>query len=700
MLKVVTVPRRDFLKYGALVGTGLLLGLGQSAADQTQAFTPSAFLSISEDGLVTVTVAKAEMGQGVRTALPMLIAEELDADWSKIRVEQALAGKQYGDMGTGGSSSIKTNYEPLRRVGATARYLLLSAAAQAWQVPISECKAKQGQVLHPSTGRSRSYGSLARAAATIPMPKTITLKDSKDFTVIGTSKKRVDGSQIVQGQATYGIDVRLPGMLFASLVRCPIFGGKVAKFDGTRAEQIAGVKRVLQIPQGIAVVATSTWAALKGREQLKITWDTNGIKPTDSKTIRANLAQLAAKPGAVAHKAGDVKAAFSSASRTLEAVYEVPFLAHATMEPLNCVAVVTQDRCEIWTGTQVAQDVQKDAAALLGFPPQAVKVHVTLMGGGFGRRLETDYVLEAVQIAKALKAPVQLLWTREDDIQHGFYRPTSYHALRGGLDASGQLTAWTHRVVTPSILQRVYPAAIKNGIDGAALEGIRNMPYAIPNVQTEGHIAQTPVPVGWWRAVYNVQNAFANEGFISELASAAQVDPYQFRRRLLNQSPRLQGVLDLAAQKANWDKPLPKGQFRGIACYHYADCGTYAAQVVELTVEKDTIHVKRVVCALDCGVAVNPLNIRAQIEGAIAYGLAAVLASEVTIAGGRVEQANFDTYPVLRLDQMPVVQVHLVPSSEAPGGLGEPGVPPLAPAIASAVYAATGKRVRSLPIRL
>jgi isoquinoline 1-oxidoreductase subunit beta len=699
MSEPIRLTRRELTRYG-LAFSGLVLGctlLERRATAEAKALTPNAFVRIDSDGVVTILVAKSEMGQGVRTALPLIVAEELEADWSTVKVEQAMAGSSYGDMGTGGSSSVRESFEPLRKAGATAREMLIAAAAKQWGVEHTTCRAVNGRVEHPATGRSLGYGELATAAAALPVPKNVSLKDPKDFRLLGKRTRRVDDPALVMGKSVYGLDVRVPGMLFAVISRLPGYDGRVQA--STRAAlAVPGVRKVVQVPSGVAVVATSTWAAMKAREVMPVSGSVLlKEEPTSSKELEKRFKMLAEKPGVVGQKKGDPE---PKPARSITADYSVPYLAHATMEPMNCVADVRKDHCEIWTGTQVPQDVQKEVAALLKLPLEAIVVHTTLMGGGFGRRLETDYVIEAVHVSKAVGAPVQVVWTREDDMQYGVFRPASLHRLQAGFDKNGQLISWAHRVVAPSVLERVAPKAVHNGLDPTAVEGATDLPYKCPNVLVDYHRTDTPIPVGWWRGVYNVQGAFASECFLDEVAHTAKADPLAFRLSLLDKSPRLKGVLTLAAQKAGWGQPLPKGRAQGIACYYYSGCNTYVAQVAEVSVAQDgTLTVHRVVCAVDCGLVVNPSGVEAQIEGAIAYGLSAILYGEITVETVWVMQRNFDTYPVVRMSEMPTVEVHIVPSTEPPGGMGEPGVPPLAPAIANAIFALTGKRVRRLPIR-
>lgn len=715
-----TLSRRDFIRAASAAGGGLVLAIELSAAEGWLAaaagvdaadpeggavppFSPNVWLRIGTDGVVTITVARSELGQGAHTAMPMLVAEELEADWSSIVVEPVVvtgvdSEATYGDMTTGGSSSVRGSWERLRRAGAVAREMLVSAAAQTWGVDRAACRAENGSVLHAASNRSLAYGQLAEAAAKIPPPEEVALKDPKEFRILGRRLPRTDTPAKVSGSAQYGIDVKVPGMQIAMVERCPVFGGKVASFDATRAQKIPGVRRVVAIDSGIAVVADSTWAAMKGREALSVVWDEGPNPGLDSHAIRSLLEEKSREEGRAVRSQGDPAGALAGAAKKIEAVYEVPFLAHATMEPQNCLAHVLGDRVEVWAPTQAPQWAQGEIARALGIPQESVMVHVTLSGGAFGRRVMTDFVVEAAQLSKAVGQPVKVVWTREDDMRHDFYRPATLHKMAAGLDASGNPVVWSHRVVGPSIARFLFgEEATAEQLD--LVDGAAQLPYDIPNVQIQGSDVMTPVPVGWWRSVYHSQHAFANEAFLDEMAGAAGADPYQLRRRLLPADSRLLRPLDLAAEKAGWGTPLSSGRARGIACH--ACFGSFVAQVVEASVEEARrIRVHRVVCAVDCGPTVNPDTIEAQIEGAITIGLTAALRGEITLQGGRVQQGNFDDYPLLTFEEAPAVEVHIVPGNETLGGIGEPGLPPVAPALANAIFAATGKRVRRLPIRL
>ncbi len=688
------VSRRKFLQATVVGGTGLVLGIGYRSAQAAPGarFEPNAFLAIDGSGQVTLWVAKSEMGQGVRTALPMVVADELEADWEQVHVEQALAEPKYGDMGTGGSSSVRDSYLPLRTAGAAAREMLVAAAAARWAVDASSCRAEMGAVLHASSGRRLGYGELVADAAKRPVPAAPKLKDPSQFRYIGTPMPRVDIPAKVNGSAVYGIDVRIPNMLVATVLRCPVVGGKVAKVDDAAARAIPGVRRVLPLDDGVAVVADATWPALRGRQALVVSWEAGPHAGLSQEGIWRKLQWAVQTSGATARREGDVGRALSGTSQKLDVTYQAPFLAHLTMEPQNCVADVRADGCDIWAPTQVPDSAQERVAKLLGLNPQRVVVHTTFLGGGFGRRLETDFVLEAVQLSKAVAAPVKVVWTLEDDFAHDFYRPPSVHRLLGALDAGGQPIAWLHRLSVPSRS----PDRLKNGIDRGALNGALTVPYAIPNLEVQFAANSTPVPVGPWRSVAHSYNAFAVESFIDELAHLAGKDALAFRRALLGRAPRHLRVLDLVADKAGWGSPLPKGRGRGLAVHE--SFASVVAEVVEVTEEGDGFRVDKVVCAVDCGTVVNPNTVQAQVEGGVVFGLSAALREAITVDAGRAVQTSLSEYGPLRMRDAPVVEVHVVKTNEPPGGIGEPGVPPVAPAVANAVFAATGKRLRLLPL--
>ncbi|MBB4515563.1 xanthine dehydrogenase family protein molybdopterin-binding subunit [Paraburkholderia fungorum] len=717
----VRPSRRTFLKAaGAVAAVGLTIGFewagtGRRALAATMpdaTFAPNAFLRVAPDNSVTVIAKHVEMGQGAYTGIATIVAEELDANWQDVRVESAPAdAKRYANLafgtiqGTGGSSAMANSWMQLREAGAKARAMLVSAAAAQWQVPASELTTLDGSVHHAATNRTATYGSLASAAARLPVPDTVTLKSPKDFRLIGQQVPRVDVPAKTNGTAQFTLDVTFPGMLVALLQRPPLFGATVKSFDASAAKAVPGVVSVVQVPGGVAVVAKGFWAAKQGRDALKIEWDDSAAEKRSSDAIMAEYRQLAEQPGASARKDGDATQAIAGAAKKISATYTFPYLAHAPMEPLDAVVKLTADSCEIWAGDQFQTVDQGNAARTAGLDPQQVKIHTLYAGGSFGRRANTrsDYIVEAVSIAKALGAngtPVKLQWTREDDIHGGLYRPMYFHKLDAGLTADGKLVGWRHRIVGQSILAGTPFASVmvKNGIDSTSVEGAANVAYAIPNLSVELTTTQTGVPVLWWRVVGSSHTAFAVEAFIDEAAHAAGKDPFAFRRDLLAHEPRMRGVLELAAQKAGWDpaKPLPKGRGRGIAVAEAFK--TFVAQVAEVSVDKDgNVKVERVVCAVDCGTPINPDVIAAQMEGGIGFGLGAALHSAITLKDGKVEQNNFDGYQVLRFAEMPKVEVHIVQSGEAPTGVGEPGVAPVGPAVANAIFAATGRRIQSLP---
>src|ERR1700674_3043853 len=659
-------------------------------------------MRIGADDSVTIMIDKSEMGQGIQTALCVLAAEELECDWKKIRTEFAPAAKEYfnpafGMQGTGGSSSVRSSWDPMRKAGAAAREMLVEAAAQKWGVEKTTCRAENGVVLHEATKRKLTYGSLAEAAAKLPVPADVPLKDPKKFHVIGKSPKRLDTPDKVNGRAEFGIDIRRPGMLYAVVARCPVFGGKVASSDPAKCKALACVKDVIQISNGVAVVADNTWTAMQGRRSLEVQWDEGPNAKLTSAEISKLLVDAAAKPGPVARKEGDVDAGLAGAATKFEVDYEVPFLAHATMEPQNCTAHVRADRCDVWAPTQAQTGSQATAARITGLDPGSVFIHTTFLGGGFGRRFEADFIGEAVEVSKAISAPVKVTWSREDDMQHDYYRMVSHARCTAGLDADGWPVVWSSRVSSPSLLARFGP--LKDNFDHRSVESLDSVPYAIPNILVDYQLVNTGVPIGFWRSVGASQNGFFLESFIDEIATAGKKDPYELRRRLLANSPRHLAVLQPAAEKAGWGKPLPADRFRGIAVVTSYD--GYVAHVIEISVNRKerTLKVHRVVCALDCGFIVNPASIDAQARSSIVYGLTAALHGAITIEGGRVRQNNFNDYKMLRFDEMPEIEVHVVPSQGEPTGAGEFVVPPVAPALCNAIFAATGKRVRRLPVQ-
>ena len=700
--------RRAFLKAGAAAGGGLLLSFALDCAEGDAAagtFAPNAFIRIDRDGAVTMVMPQVEMGQGTYTSMPMLIAEELEVELSKVRLEHAPADDQlYSNpiikfQVTGGSTSVRGFWEPLRRAGATARVMLIAAAAQTWGVDADSCRAEKGEITHVPTGRSTNYGTLVGVAATLPVPEKVALKDPKDFKLIGTPAKRLDAQEKVNGSAQYGIDVKIPGMKVATVAACPVFGGKLESVDDSKAKTIKGVVQIVRLDNAVAVVADHMAAAKKGLTALDIKWDAGQNAGLGMADIIGQLDAASKNPGVVGRKEGDVEKAMAGASKKVEAIYQAPFLAHATMEPMNCTVHVRNDSCDVWVGTQVAARAQRTAAEVTGLPLEKVQVHNHLLGGGFGRRLDIDGVTRAVQIAKQVSAPVKVIWTREEDIQHDLYRPYYYDRLAAGLDEQGMPVAWTHRVTGSSILARWLPAAFKDGFDRDAVEGAAKPPYTLPNIQVE-YVRQEPPPgitTAFWRGVGPTHNIFMVESFIDELAAAANKDPVDYRRALLDSSPRARAVLELAAEKSGWLQKLPPGSGRGVSVQFAF--GSYLSQVAEVAVAKDGgVRVQRVVCAVDCGMVVNPDTVRAQIEGGIIFGITAALYGQITLKNGRVEQSNFDNYRMLRINEAPVVEVHIVKSTEAPGGIGEPGTVAVFPAVTNAIFAATGKRIRKLPV--
>jgi isoquinoline 1-oxidoreductase subunit beta len=702
----MSLSRREFVAAGVAAGAGLVVGfyLPRSSSSGKQYFSPNAYLRITPDDKVTIVVARSEMGQGVRTALPMILAEELEADWKKIEVEQAGASTLFGDQTTGGSASIRTTWDPMRKAGATAREMLISAAALTWAVPRSSCAAENGCVKHAATNRQLTFGQLAAKAATLPAPTDVPLKLGKDYKIVGQRLPRLDTPAKVKGEAIFGIDVRLPGMKHALLSRCPIIGGKLSTVDDSESRKIADVRYVGKITDSaVAVVADSVWGAMEGRRLLNVTWDEGPHKDLNTAAVMASLKQAASKKGPSLYSAGDPAKA---AGHRISAEYELPFMAHAPMEPGNCTAHYQGTKCELWAPTQVPQDCRDSVAQALGLDPDQVKVNVTLMGGGFGRRLEHDYAVEAALVSKAAGVPVKLIWTREDDMRFSTYRPASLHQLSAAVDGAGYPTALTHRIISPSIsAQKGQPGP--NGVD-PDLPDEAGPVYPVPNYSIEYVASETPVPLGWMRSVYALQAAFALESFIDELATAAGKDPLAYRLHLLAKdqdlqyftttwhTARMRGVLQLAAEKAGWNKPLPPGRFRGVACF---GCfASYMAEIVEITLENNVPRVHRVIAVVDCGQTVNPGILEQQIQGGIVYAMSNALRAKITIEKGRVVQGNFDDYAPIRMSEAPTVEVYAVPSSEAPSGIGEPSVPPLAPALCNAIFAASRKRIRALPI--
>jgi isoquinoline 1-oxidoreductase beta subunit len=709
--------RRNLLKGAATASLGLVVGFSwgglsrgaRAGAIETGSVLANAFVRIAPDDTVTVISKHTEMGQGVYTGVATILADELDADWAQVRIETAPVNlKLYMNaalrmQGTGGSLSMATSWDQLRKAGATARTMLVGAAAETWGVPPEEVTVTAGTVHHIRSGMTARFGALAARAAALPIPADVTLKDPKNFTLIGQPHlPRLDSAGKTDGSAKFTIDVALPGMLTALVAHSPRFGATVKSFDGTTAKGVPGVVAVLQLPTGVAVVAKGFWAAKKGRDALKIEWDSGKAETRGSPEMMAAYRTAATQPGLSARNDGDSETALGKAAKRLSANFEFPYLAHAPMEPLDCVVKLTKTDCEIWSGTQMQSGDQKHVAALTGLDLEKVRINTLYAGGGFGRRgpFDSDYTMEAASIAKAMGAdgtPIKLIWTREDDIRGGKYRPMYYHAVEAGLDTDGRLIAWRHRVVGQSIMKgTVFDSGTP--IDGSSIEGLSNLPYEIPNLTVELHTTESAITVNPMRSVGLTHTTFAIETFIDELAHAAGRDPYAFRRTLLAKQPAWLAVLDLAAEKAGWGrKTMPKGSGRGIAISKFIN--TIVAEVADVTVGSDgKITVDRVVCAVDCGTAINPDIVRAQMEGGVGFGLGAAMHSAITFKDGMVEQSNFHDYHVLRLVGMPKVEVHILPSSEPPKGVGEPGVPPIGPAVANAVFAATGRRIRTLPL--
>jgi len=736
------VSRRNFLKTSTLSTSGLILAFylpGRSAHSRTatqvagQPFAPNAWLEIAPDGAVKIWCGKSEMGQGVRTALPMIVAEELSCEWKSVQVVQADLDAKYGEQLTGGSLSVRTSYSNLRKAGAAAREVLLSAAAGMWGIDRSECRVENGRILRVKPKSELTFSEVVGSAAGLQAPTDPPLKSPADFRIVGHAIPRTDTPLKVTGVAKFGIDVRVPGMLAASVERCPVYGGTVRRCNAEKVRSLPGVRGVIEIKPvhlphqfgdksgpgsrnytnaGVAVLADSTWEALQARKELQVEWEEGAFASESSAALREQFKKLATGPASVLRNDGDFDKAYDASSQTIEAIYEVPFLAHATMEPMNCTANARNGECELWAPTQIPGAAAESVAQALGIPRDHVKVHVTFLGGGFGRRLIQDYAVEAALISREAGAPVQVVWTREDDIHHDFYRPGAYHVFKAGLDGAGKPLAWMHRAVSPSIA--VFYSGTGISLGAAAEVNAPDFPaYCVPNFRLEFARAESGMPLGYWRSVENSGNQFAISSFLDEVAGAAGRDPLEFLLGVLGPPRRIdlggnngmidverrRRVIQLAAEKANWGKALPAGTGRGVAAHFgYGSC---VAQVAEVSYDSSNgLRVKRVVCAIDCGLAINPGGVRAQMESAINFGLAATLKSAITYDRGRVQQSNFHDYEVLRMsDAPPDVEVHIVPSSGPPGGCGEPGVPPIAPAVANALYAATGKRVRRLPIR-
>ena len=702
------LSRRTVLQAGAAAGGGLMLSLslpfGNGKTQATDGFVPNAFIRIGGDGRVVLTMPYVEMGQGTYTSIPMLIAEELEVGLNQVALEHAppneklYANPLLGVQATGNSNAVRAAWQPLRQAGAIARTMLVLAAAGRWNVNPASCRAQSGQVLHAPTGRSIAYGELAADAARMPVPESVVLKRPEDFKLIGTPAKRLDTPAKVNGTAVYGIDVRPLGLKIATLAQSPVFGGRVKSVDDTAAKSVKGVRQIVRLDDAVAVVADHMGAAKKGLSALVIEWDDGPHAKLNTNDIVNDLEKATLNSGAVAQNIGDVDGAIAGAATKVEATYQVPFLAHATMEPMNCTVHVRKDGCEVWVGSQALARAQTAAAKVTGLPLDKVVVHNHLIGGGFGRRLEADGVTRAVEIAKHVDGPVKVVWTREEDIQHDMYRPCFFDRISAGLDEKGKPVAWNNRFAGSSIIARWLPPGFNNGLDPDTTEGAIDLAYALPNMHVEYLRVEPPgIPTAFWRSVGPSHNVFVTESFMDELAAAAKQDPVAYRLALLDKAPRAKAVLELAAEKAGWGQPLPERVGRGVSLQFVF--ATHMAQVAEVEVSKDGMaRVRRVVCAVDCGTVVNPDTVRAQIQSAIVFGITAALYGEITLKDGRVQQSNFDTYQMLRINEAPAIEVHIVQSSEPPGGMGEAGTSAIVPAVANAIFAATGKRLRKMPV--
>ncbi|MBR1162631.1 xanthine dehydrogenase family protein molybdopterin-binding subunit [Bradyrhizobium elkanii] len=708
--RAADLSRRNFLRAGAIAGGGLLLSVSlpfasrESEAAASDGFAPNAFVRIGGDGKVVLTMPYVEMGQGTYTSIPMLIAEELEIGLAQVRLEHAppsdklYANPLLGVQATGNSNAMRGAWQPMRKAGATAKAMLVAAAAKRWNVEPGTCRAENGEVHHAASGRKLGYGELATDAAQMPVPENVTLKSPSEFKLIGTPAKRLDTPSKINGTAVYGIDARPPGVKVATLAQSPVFGGRVKRVDDAAAKAVKGVRQIVTLDDAVAVVADHMGAAKKGLAALTIEWDEGAHAKLATSDIARELEAATTKPGTVAQNIGDADKAMAGAATKVEATYQLPFLAHATMEPMNCTVHVRPDGCEIWVGSQALSRAQAVAAKVLNMPPEKVVVHNHLLGGGFGRRLEVDGVIRAVQIAKQVDAPVKVVWTREEDIQHDMYRPYWCDRIAVGLDASGKPVAWNNRFAGSSVLARWAPPAFRNGLDPDTTEGAIDLVYDIPNFHVEYVRVEPPgIPTAFWRSVGPSHNVFVTESVIDELAAAAKQDPLDYRRALLSKSPRAKAALELAAAKAGWGGKLPAGRGRGVSLQFVF--GSYLAQVAEVEVARDgSVRVHRVVCAMDCGTVVNPDTVQAQLQSGINFGITAALYGEITLKDGRVEQSNFDSYQMLRIDQAPAIEVHIVPSTEPPGGMGETGTSGIVPAISNAIFAATGKRLRKMPV--
>tara|TARA_Y100000590_G_scaffold77997_1_gene86616 strand:+ start:35567 stop:37693 length:2127 start_codon:yes stop_codon:yes gene_type:complete len=699
--------RREFIKVTSTAGPGLFLGFylpnkfaGENLNSKT--FEPNAWINVQPDNYVKIMVGKSEMGQGVITSLPMIIAEEMDLDWSKVIVEKAPADRsKYGSQMTGGSNSISSSFMKLRKAGATAREMLVIAASEYWSVPENECITNSSKVFHEKTNKKISYGELATKAGQQLIPKNPTLKNSKNFSIIGKNMSRKDTLPKINGTAEFALDIKLDGMVYATVVHSPIFGGKVISFEKNSLDGINGILDIFEIESGIAIVGDNTWTVLKAAKKIKINWNEGEAKGVNTDQITEELMKASKKRGGVVRKKGNVKRALKSSKNILEAIYQSPFQAHATMEPMSCTISVEETKCQIWVGTQNPNGALKIVSKLTGLKKEQIEVNVTYLGGGFGRRSSNDFVKESVEIANIVKKPIKLTWSREEDMQNDYYRPASLHVMKGAFDQKKNLTVWKHRITAPSILfsQLVtIPFPFKEKLDLISTEGAKHIPYQIPNMQVDYQMTKTDIPLGFWRSVYSSQNAFANECFMDELAEKAGKDPINFRLELLPENSRDASVIELVADRSGW-KSFSNGPiYQGFSSHK--SFGTWVAQVARVSVENNQIKVHEVHCAVDCGLVINPNIVKTQISSAIIYGLSATLKSKITIDDGKVVESNFDDFDVIRMDETPKIKVYLVDSDKPPKGVGEPGLPPIAPAVTNAVYVATGKRFRQLPIDL
>ncbi len=703
---VKKMDRREFIKISSTAGSGLILGFYlpnklQGKSLESKIFQPNAWINVQPDNYVKIMVGKSEMGQGVITSLPMIIAEEMDLDWSKVIVEKAPADRsKYGSQMTGGSNSISSSFMKLRKAGATAREMLVTAASEYWGVPENECTTNSSKVFHEKTNKKISYGELATKAGQQLIPKNPTLKNSKNFSIIGKNMSRKDTLPKINGTAEFALDIKLDGMVYATVVHSPIFGGKVISFEKNSLDGINGILDVFEIESGIAIVGDNTWAVLKAARKIKINWSEGEAKGVNTDQITEELMKASKKRGGVVRKEGNVKRALKSSENILEAIYQSPFQAHATMEPMSCTISVEETKCQIWVGTQNPNGALKTVSKLTGLKKEQIEVNVTYLGGGFGRRSSNDFVKESVEIANIVKKPIKLTWSREEDMQNDYYRPASLHVMKGAFDQKKNLTVWKHRITAPSILfsQLVtIPFPFKEKLDLISTEGAKHIPYQIPNMQVDYQMTKTDIPLGFWRSVYSSQNAFANECFMDELAEKAGKDPINFRLELLPENSRDASVIELVADRSGW-KSFSNGPiYQGFSSHK--SFGTWVAQVARVSVENNQIKVHEVHCAVDCGLVINPNIVKTQISSAIIYGLSATLKSKITIDDGKVVESNFDDFDVIRMDETPKIKVYLVDSDKPPKGVGEPGLPPIAPAVTNAVYAATGKRFRQLPIK-